>query len=437
MILKKGATHLTLNMMARYSDVPGFISYSRGYHDTLSFWYLEHFVWEEKIFRLYNVRHVIVARSNITEVPAYFRTVYPLCPSNESLSRCTTHRGHGFSVHQVRSNYGYFEFASLPLEICSEPGLKSSLLRHFVLNVTSYLWDNGALPTLSPPGQRCRLNHETQEAQMGGSHEMTWGSRILKFGVSSGNWGGNSSAVPWSIATVQIHRDNLRYIDQEALKGPKELQEAVKKFGSYSLQVSNAFQMKGSLLHIHEEIRGLVNKQLSWIKYSRVRRQCQVLSEFFEPNVYKAQIQCPEGITITPADAILLKVSFHPQWSADYRVGTLGAVNPLRVVHTAPNFIGVYIWQMEEPLRRGDLVTVEFRFRTPKDQIVLGILGLLGLGALIRLGFSQPLSPSAPWPHVNSAPKEDQIRLGLGGARGQGTEGLKDQGSDGLGLKDD
>lgn len=34
----------------------------------LSFWYLEHFFWSLPMFRLYNIRHVVVAKRNITSV---------------------------------------------------------------------------------------------------------------------------------------------------------------------------------------------------------------------------------------------------------------------------------------------------------------------------------------------------------------------------------
>ena len=47
MVHKSGSSHFTLNLLPHLAGRPGSISYSRGYHDSLSFWHLEHFFWAQ------------------------------------------------------------------------------------------------------------------------------------------------------------------------------------------------------------------------------------------------------------------------------------------------------------------------------------------------------------------------------------------------------
>ena len=143
LVHKTGSSHYTLNLLPHVAARPGAISYSRGYHDSLSFWHLEHFFWAQASFALWNIRFVVVATKNVTKVPAFFTTVYPACPPGMSLSNCTTALGDGYSVHEVVGKYGYLEVASAPLMLHSEQGLKAQGARSALLAPASWLRRRG------------------------------------------------------------------------------------------------------------------------------------------------------------------------------------------------------------------------------------------------------------------------------------------------------
>lgn len=107
----------------------GIVTYSRGYHDTLSLYYLEHLQpsldttpWFPDLLRLYNIR--FLATSGI-EVSSHFLETCQLrhLASIDSLD---------VFVRASQEDYGYFEFAHVPGSVVGD--LKG--MREAVLTIT-------------------------------------------------------------------------------------------------------------------------------------------------------------------------------------------------------------------------------------------------------------------------------------------------------------
>ena len=213
LVHKAGSSHYTLNLLPHVSARPGAISYSRGYHDSLSFWHLEHFFWAQASFALWNIRFVVVATKNVTKVPAFFTTVYPACPRGMSLSKCTTTLGEGYSVHEVAGKYGYLEVVSAPLMLHSEQGLKAPAMRHLINNITLPAYERGLIAVICRSSSHCRrLQHLLDPPDEPGE----------------------------ALAQVTVSKHNAGFITTQGIEGPDKLLRAVQDFSMMTLQVLSA-----------------------------------------------------------------------------------------------------------------------------------------------------------------------------------------------------
>ena len=52
------------------------------------------------------------------------------------------------------------------------------------------------------------------------------------------------------LSLIKVYNKNMRYIRREALKGPEQLQKAVEDYALLSLEVPDAYTLKGGLRHI-------------------------------------------------------------------------------------------------------------------------------------------------------------------------------------------
>jgi hypothetical protein len=125
------ADHYHYNLLPLLAGRPHVRTYGRGYHDTLSLYYLDHVQFSPLDFRLYNIHHV-VARADVSVDPELLRPVW----SNDA-----------YRVFQVADPGGYFEFVRVPLSL---HGKNPKLFRDLLLDIDSTLFGNGALPAFEP-----------------------------------------------------------------------------------------------------------------------------------------------------------------------------------------------------------------------------------------------------------------------------------------------
>jgi hypothetical protein len=123
-------SHFYLNLLPARAERAQLESFSRGYHDTLSLYYLEAFDFTEASFRLYNVGALAARGQAFEEVPDFLKV------------RWTDGE---FQVYEYPEAGGYFEFVRTPLTLVGD--LKA--IRPVAQLLSPRLFAVGALPRLS------------------------------------------------------------------------------------------------------------------------------------------------------------------------------------------------------------------------------------------------------------------------------------------------
>lgn len=125
-----------------YNFHTGILTYSRGYHDTLSLYYLELLQpnlditpWFPDLLRLYNIRFLATSR---IEVPEHFLEA---C----QLSYLTSVGDIEVYVRALQEKYGYFEFVHLPGAVVGDlKGMREAVSR------STQLFSNRILLAVNP-----------------------------------------------------------------------------------------------------------------------------------------------------------------------------------------------------------------------------------------------------------------------------------------------
>jgi hypothetical protein len=271
-------SHFYLNLLPALAERPQLESFSRGYHDTLSLYYLEYFDFTVAAFRLYNVGAVVVRKSALEEVPDFMTQSWT---DGE------------FYVYEDSEARGYFEFIRTPLTLVG--GLKE--LRPVAAILSPRLFNLGVLPRIS-----AQLDPD---------------------------------------ADSLIVRPRAR---------------------------ADLFQ-RGQLITENERAGRLLSRLLR--DYSAEPGRSEVLEQNHAPNEYSALVDSSGA-----PERLLLKVSFHPFWTAEVDGERTG------IDHVAPNLMVVDV-----PSGRH---RVRLRFRNPNYQKALFIASVLGVIVWCALGAIRP-----------------------------------------------
>lgn len=132
------ASHFHLNHLANISRRPQMESFSRGYHDTLSLFYLEGFDFSAPAFRLFGVGALVARRGH--RIPSD-------APMREALAT------REYRVLELTQPPRLFEFVHTPVTIEGE--LKA--MRATVQAVTLPLFERGLLPVLSVSSDKAQV----------------------------------------------------------------------------------------------------------------------------------------------------------------------------------------------------------------------------------------------------------------------------------------
>ncbi len=106
--------HFHLNLLPALAARPQLQSYARGYHDTLSLYYVEYFDFSPAAFDLYNVGAALVRNDQAELLPEGFRETWA---------------GAGLSVFEAAEPPGYFAFVHMPLAVAGDLRRVRPLLR--------------------------------------------------------------------------------------------------------------------------------------------------------------------------------------------------------------------------------------------------------------------------------------------------------------------
>jgi len=261
------ASHFYLNLLPALTGRPQLQSFSRGYHDTLSLYYLEYFDFTASAFRLYNVGAALVRQSALDAVPGFMTQSWT---DGE------------FYVYEDSEPRGYFEFIRTPLTVVG--GLKE--IRPVAAILSPGLFKLGVLPRIS-------------------AHVDPDGDSL-------------------------VVRPRAR---ADLLRGGRPLAE-------------------------DERVGRLLGRLVG--EYGAEPVRSEVLEQSHAPNEYSALVDSSGA-----PERLLLKVSFHPFWTAQVDGERAG------VDHVAPNLMAVDV----PPGRH----RVYLRFRNPGYQKALFIASLFGV----------------------------------------------------------
>lgn len=271
-------SHFYLNLLPALAKRPQLESFSRGYHDTLSLYYLEYFDFTAASFRLYNVGALVARKSALEKVPDFMTQSWT---DGE------------FFVYEDSGAQGYFEFVRTPLTLVG--GLKE--LRPLASILSPSLFNLGVLPRIS-----AELDPDADSL----------------------------------IVRPRAHADLLR---------------------------------KGRLIAENERAGRLLGQLL--LRYSAETGRSKVLEQSHGPNEYAALVDSRGA-----PDRLLLKVSFHPLWTAEIDG------RPTPIDHVAPNLMVVDVPSGQHRVR--------LRFRNPNYQKALFIASVLGVIVWCALGLIFP-----------------------------------------------
>lgn len=133
------------NLLPLLVGRPHVRTYGRGYHDTLSLYYLDHVQFSASDFRMYNIRH-LVAKG---DPPLDNKNLLKLLWSNET-----------YRVYEVSQPTGYFEFTRIPI---SAHAGNMKALRELLLEIDPVLLEMGALPSIGTGPSTARDRIEVVE----------------------------------------------------------------------------------------------------------------------------------------------------------------------------------------------------------------------------------------------------------------------------------
>lgn len=125
------ADHFHCNLLPLLARRPHVRTFGRGYHDTLSLFYLDHVQFSDADLRLYHIRH-LVARTN----PRLDEGVVRLAWSNSS-----------YQVYEAIRPSSYFEFLHAPVRVQAQD---FKTIRDLLLEIVPVLIEHHAIASLAP-----------------------------------------------------------------------------------------------------------------------------------------------------------------------------------------------------------------------------------------------------------------------------------------------
>jgi hypothetical protein len=122
--------HFHLNLLPALAARPQLESFSRGYHDTLSLYYVEYFDFSPAAFHLYNVGAALVGDGQTELLPGSFRETWA---------------GGGLRVFEAPNPPGYFAFVRMPLTVVGD----FRRIRPFLRWTSTELYEKGVVARLA------------------------------------------------------------------------------------------------------------------------------------------------------------------------------------------------------------------------------------------------------------------------------------------------
>jgi hypothetical protein len=154
----ESAGHFVLNLAGYLAGRPHLESFSRGYHDTLSLFYVEMFRFKRVDFRLYDVTTLVTSATSST-------IASELLPPEFQLS----HVEGRYAVFDAPP-WGWFDFVRTPVAVSSAD---YKAVRPLVTELVQQLYPKGALPIFAPEGMAATKDAAAVAAHVAQSIEAT------------------------------------------------------------------------------------------------------------------------------------------------------------------------------------------------------------------------------------------------------------------------
>jgi hypothetical protein len=122
--------HFHLNLLPAMAARPQLQSFARGYHDTLSLYYVEYFDFGPAAFDLYNLSAALVGDGKVELLPGNFRETWA---------------GGGLRVFEAPNAPGYFAFVRMPLTVVGD----LRRIRPFLRWTSTALYEKGVVARLA------------------------------------------------------------------------------------------------------------------------------------------------------------------------------------------------------------------------------------------------------------------------------------------------
>ncbi len=160
------AGHFVLNLAGFLAGRPHLESFSRGYHDTLSLYYVEMFRFTRSDLRLYDVTTVVSSAKSSARASELLPPEFQL-----------THVEGRYAVFDAPS-YGWFDFVRTPVAVSSAD---YKAVRPLVTELVQRMYPKGALPIFSDEGMGAAEDAAAAAERVGQSIEATTiASRVLE-----------------------------------------------------------------------------------------------------------------------------------------------------------------------------------------------------------------------------------------------------------------
>ena len=171
----ESAGHFVLNLAGYLAERPHLESFSRGYHDTLSLYYVEMFRFKRVDFRLYDVTTVVTSATSAT-------IAGELLPPEFELS----HLEGRYAVFDAPP-WGWFDFARTPVAVSSAD---YKAVRPLVTALVQQLYPKGGLPIFSTEGMPATEDAAAVAARVAESIDATpIASRVIEDSAGDNAYG--------------------------------------------------------------------------------------------------------------------------------------------------------------------------------------------------------------------------------------------------------
>lgn len=368
---------------------PGLLSYSRGYHDSLSVFPIEYMEFTDLDFDLYNIK-LLISRGNL---PESLKAIFPYVRAvvNDSLS---------FHVYELKPTYGYFTPVRTVGFLYGDFKLaRAAIVKHIIpLYMSKLVFEH----SISSPPLQFLQKRSPLERKIGIETPPATRRQVVESWLVNNGFLSAESKQPLVesffplISHDQPSESDVNVWDFIHVTAP-ETEEALPSLLSVLQGVVYPKH------HISVFLKTLINFYRNQsIPTTPAKSGIKIIQEWVThtPTVYSAEVVVsPSAVkpfhSVFPSDheRLLLKVTYHPYWECYYhtftdphkkltrRENSQLQWTPATVHHVTPNMMAIDL-----PVGHHEVI---FKYRNPDYQKFSGVICLIVLFVLVIVQLSK------------------------------------------------